>query len=547
MRVRWAAVGGVASVMVLACGSRSTLDGAFVGDATGGMAHHAVGGTLGVGGAQAVGGSHSSGGVFGVGGAPSDGGAQGDGGALTAGGTMGAAGAGSEPTGGVNGSGGELVFGGSDGGGAAGAASNDASFAVHFGEQNIQVALAIAPTDAGAWVGGYVSKYGLESEDAFLAHVDDQGNVTRSLTFDGPKRQRINELARTGGGDLIVAGDFSGPMNVGAQTLASLDIYSNFVVRLDAEGAFESAFVFGDQGVYDLAFPENGELLVLSGSGSLVNGLPVDAATLASTSFLLTRFDDSMQPLGVRTYGTNKNEAARALTLAPNGTTWVAGVHAQATDLGCGVLPSGGGLNAFVLGLDAEGSCVRSTAFVSNSQVLIADIASDSAGNLVVSGMFRGSFDFSPPGGSAVPLDAGGGYFVVGLTPSLELRFLHTFHNLPWAVGPVWLGGKFTPRLAVDEDDHVLVAGYFADTLTLGDVSLTSAGSVDVFVLKLAADGSPIWGKRFGDEKPQMAFAVGAGITLDYVAGGFQGQLAGAPVPFTSNGLEDGFVLGLEP
>ena len=51
----------------------------------------------------------------------------------------------------------------------------------------------------------------------------------------------------------------------------------------------------------------------------------------------------------------------------------------------------------------------------------------------------------------------------------------------------------------VAADGSVAVVGSFSNTISFGGQGLTSAGSTDVFVVKYAAaDGSPLWARRFG-------------------------------------------------
>jgi hypothetical protein len=62
--------------------------------------------------------------------------------------------------------------------------------------------------------------------------------------------------------------------------------------------------------------------------------------------------------------------------------------------------------------------------------------------------------------------------------------------------------------VAVDGAGNVLLTGDFDGTVDFGGGPLTSAGSDDIFVAKLDAQGNHLWSKRFGDSYYQQADAV---------------------------------------
>src|SRR6056297_3467065 len=69
---------------------------------------------------------------------------------------------------------------------------------------------------------------------------------------------------------------------------------------------------------------------------------------------------------------------------------------------------------------------------------------------------------------------------------------------------PVWaqsLGGTSRDQgysIAVDASGSSYTTGYFQGTMTVGSTTLTSAGSDDIFMIKLDPDGHPVWAQSFG-------------------------------------------------
>ncbi len=68
--------------------------------------------------------------------------------------------------------------------------------------------------------------------------------------------------------------------------------------------------------------------------------------------------------------------------------------------------------------------------------------------------------------------------------------------------------GQAATNVAVDPDGNVYFAGQFSGVLTIGNTMLLgNHGATDIFIAKLAPDGTPLWAKAFGS------------IAVDYVHG----------------------------
>jgi hypothetical protein len=94
----------------------------------------------------------------------------------------------------------------------------------------------------------------------------------------------------------------------------------------------------------------------------------------------------------------------------------------------------------------------------------------------------------------------------------------------------------------------LVLGGFFDDTIAFGGTAqpITSAGLLDCFVVKLAADGTGIWARQFGgagdDRDPQVAVDAAGDV---YVAGSFKQQVAFGAINLVSNGGSDIFVAKL--
>ena len=117
-----------------------------------------------------------------------------------------------------------------------------------------------------------------------------------------------------------------------------------------------------------------------------------------------------------------------------------------------------------------------------------------------------------------------------------------------WAKGG---GGPLNDKassLAIDVDTNVIVVGDFSGSAILGGVSLTAAGSSDVFVCKYSHLGEPIWSKRFGAALDDSATGVATDTNGNiYVSGYYRGvvDFGGKLLAAHGGSTLDGFVAKL--
>lgn len=102
------------------------------------------------------------------------------------------------------------------------------------------------------------------------------------------------------------------------------------------------------------------------------------------------------------------------------------------------------------------------------------------------------------------------------LHPGGQIAWRHTFPGSRYAR---------ISAVALMADGGIAVAGTFAGTLRVGDRSLTSAGSTDVFVARFDAQGVPAWALRLGGPGADTAQALTAWAERLVVAGSFGGNV----------------------
>lgn len=234
-------------------------------------------------------------------------------------------------------------------------------------------------------------------------------------------------------------------------------------------------------------------------------------------------------------FGNVIDQEARSIAVDTIGNVFLTGYVNGSIDFGSGPLDGGVG-DAWVAKLEPGGSHLWSKRFVGASAQAGQGIATDGAGNVFVTGYFNGDGDF----GSGVLVSAGNAdAFIAKLGVDGAPLWSKSFGGA---------GDDASQGLAVDSAGNVVVTGHFNGSVDFGGGALTSAGNSDIFVVKLGADGTHLWSKRFGDPSYQS----GQGVAVDsagnvLITGFFNGAIDFGGGPLASAGNKDVFVAKLDP
>jgi hypothetical protein len=226
-------------------------------------------------------------------------------------------------------------------------------------------------------------------------------------------------------------------------------------------------------------------------------------------------------------YGINaaNNDRARSIAPSAKGGAIVAGEFAGSLELApLEPFPNTTMRDAFVLELDTDGQPAWATAFSGPGDQLAYRAVETKEGGIVVAGSFNNTLMVDG-------VDEGIG--VQG-----EDGFVASFdqdHALRWLVRVDGPGDQAVHGLALTAAGDVVIAGYFAQQLSLDGVEVTLEGSPDgrdFFVAKLDGEGMPAWAMSLGGEppggfdkgEPTCYVAVASDETV-YVAGSFTGTM----------------------
>src|SRR5207249_2512817 len=187
-----------------------------------------------------------------------------------------------------------------------------------------------------------------------------------------------------------------------------------------------------------------------------------------------------------RSIGDSFSNSGNAVAVDPSGHVRVTGAFAGPADFGGGALTSAG-VDIFLAKLSPAGGHVWSRRFGSALATHAGNgVACDGSGNVLVTGSFENSIDL---GGGWARSFAHKDVFVAKYSPAGAYLWSRL------------AGGIYDDAgrgIAVDASGQVAVTGIFQAAVNFGTGSLISAGRTDIFVVRYAADGTPLGAQRFG-------------------------------------------------
>jgi len=373
-------------------------------------------------------------------------------------------------------------------------------------------------------------------------------------------------VAVDGSGNVYVTGSFSETVDfdpgTGVFPLTPAGVNDGFVMKLDAAGGFLWAIHLGGTSF------DSGRGVAVDGSGNVYvtgsfsetadfdPGTGVSELTSAgSADGFVVKLDATGEFLWADRLGDTSDDSGIAVAVDGSGNVYATGYFQGTVDFdpGTGVseLTSAGFVDGFVVKLDATtGGLVWAGRLGGTSGDAGSGVAVDGSGNVYATGYFHSTADFDPD-----PVDTFN-LVAAGSADGFVLK-LDATGGFLWADR---LGGNtgFDEGIgvAVDGSGNVYATGYFQGTVDFdpgtGVSELTSAGTDDVFVVKLDTAGGLVWADRLGGTLSDR----GAGVAVDgsgnvYATGRFMGTADFDPDPvdtvdLVSAGDTDVFVVKLD-
>ena len=356
----------------------------------------------------------------------------------------------------------------------------------------------------------------LGSDDVFVVKLNSSGQLVWAKSVGGTGNDQGAAVAVDDSGNVYVAGSFSGTADFdpdsGTANVSAVGFEDGFVMKLDADGAYQWAKQIGGTGpeyARGIAVDSSGNVFTTGYFQGSVDFDPGSAtSTLASAggndAFLQKLDSDGNYDWAIR-LGSAANDEGYSVTTDISDNVLVHGIFQGTVDFdpgaGADSRTTTGSYAAYILKLDSSGGFVWVSVFVAGRSPVFSSsrgksIAVDGSDNVYTTGYFEGTADFDPSAGSSNLTSAGNwDVYVTKLDSSGALQ---------WARA---LGGSmddYGRSIAVDGSGNVYTTGEFNDSADFdpgpGSLILSSPGGTDdhdVFVSKLNSSGSFVWAKSF--------------------------------------------------
>jgi PKD repeat protein len=404
------------------------------------------------------------------------------------------------------------------------------------------------PAHTYAAPGTYVARLTVTDNNGAVAS-DDANIIVTNATWADAIGSTDNDSAYTvavdGSGNTIVGGVIRGSVTVAVgKTLVSAGGADWFVAKFDPAGNCVWANRMGgtaDDAVDAVTADASGNVIVTGRfAGSASFGGTTNLVANGTNDMAVAKYGADGHHIWSKRFGGQYDDAPSAAAVDTAGNVYLTGYFRGTCDFGGGPLtvPFTSDLDVFVAKLDPSGNHLWSKNFTNDGNDRGYGIATDSAGNVVVAGTFSNTIDFG--GGEMDSPNAMLDVFVVKLSPAgahLWSRHIGT------AVASEGVNG-----VAIDLAGNVVIAGNVIAEVDFGGGSLGALGASDAYVAKYAPNGNHIWSRRFGGAGNDYASAVavdGSGNVA--VAGSFESNALFAGIPLLSAGQSDAYVLKLDP
>lgn len=260
---------------------------------------------------------------------------------------------------------------------------------------------------------------------------------------------------------------------------------------------------------------------------------------LLSLALIIIGFKANSQNFNfVKTFGLYNYLDFYGMCVDASGNVYATGVFWSKTDFDPGdgtynLTPTSGSYNdVFIAKYDSYGNLIWVKSFGGNKDDNGSSIKMDKSGNIYLTGTFSGPVDFDPGSGT---------FFLT--SKAQQNSFISKFDaagNFIWAKMLESSTYFNISSLSFDISNNIYLTGAFTGTADFdpnaGTVNLTSAGSIDIFILKLSPSGNYIQAFRLGGKSNDY----GGSIATDslgniYSTGSFSGIVDFDPGTSTNN------------
>ena len=379
------------------------------------------------------------------------------------------------------------------------------------------------------------------SSNSVQSRLANISSTSYAVTFGGTSGDFPSNVVVDSLGNAYITGDFKNTVNFGSGNITSSGASDIFIAKFDSTGSLEWVKTYGDNSWdrgLDIAIDSSDNIYITGYFQKTVNfgggNVTVTDPSSGGSDLFVLKLNSSGEFQWVYTVGGWNNDNGKGIDVDSSGNVYISGIFKETVDFGGGNITSAGNFDIFVLKLNSSGEFqwVYTAGGTGNDQAY--PISVDTNGNVLVAGYFFGTANFTP---NSCTSNGSADIFVLKLNTSGSLNFLNCFGSTsvdyPWGVD-------------FDSAGNAYITGGFSNTVDFGGGNITSAGSQDIFVLKLNSSGVYQWVYTVGDSDTDFGWALETDSSNNsYITGYFQDTVNFGGGNITSVGNKDVFVLKL--
>lgn len=360
--------------------------------------------------------------------------------------------------------------------------------------------------------------------------------------FDGSQNVTTKLVDADAGGDVFVAGQFSGTATFNGTSATSAGSVDVFIAKLSgATGKYLWAHTFGDPSLdlaIGMAVDQAGDVS-LTGffSGTIAPGPSPLTGTNATYVVKYTGTTGAHSwSKSINSTNTQIGDFPNSLAVDAGGNVVVLGLFSGSVNFGGGNVTANDGQNAFLVKYASSGGgYIWDREFVNVTTP--TSVATDTASNIFLLGTFTGVLALTSP---AVQSAGDQDVFVAKYSSAGAPQWARSFGNSL---------KDSAAHLEIDPAGELLVSAGFQGSVTYGGSSFAAAGSSDVIVARLRAqDGGHLGSLQLGGVAGEHASAVGAHGGKVFISGSFGGTAGfGGQVLTSPSASPDGFAMLVVP
>lgn len=366
-----------------------------------------------------------------------------------------------------------------------------------------------------------------------------QGHVQNA---NGQARAEGGNIATDAAGNVYVSGVLIGTVTFGSIVVtAPSGTPSTFVVKFTSQGTAVWGVASSGTGTGNrtdssgLAVNANGEVFVSGAYKATIAFGNLSATSQGDYDAFLMKLNAAGVPQWLRSAGGTGVDYASALTVAPGNGVYLSGSLSAVATFGSLVAISRGGLDAFLMQYDGQGTPQWLQTFGGSGDDGSGTVVTVPSGELYTVGYFQSTADF---GTSTLISQGGKDGFVVKCTAQ----------GVPlWAKAMGGSGNDSAFGASWGAAGVLYVSGTFTNTASFSGQSITSVGGKDIFAAQYDAAGNVSWVESCGGPIDDESGGIAAGTNGTVFLGGyFRGTVQFGPLTLASRGSYDSFIVQLQ-